>query len=34
MAVVVYSLCINLLMLAAPLYMLQLFDRVIAGRSV
>ena len=34
MAVVVYSLCINLLMLAAPLYMLQLFDRVIASRSV
>jgi PrtD family type I secretion system ABC transporter len=32
-AVFGYSLCINLLMLTAPLYMLQVFDRVIAGRS-
>jgi len=29
----VFSLCINMLMLAAPLYMLQLFDRVITSRS-
>ncbi len=28
-----YSFFINLLMLTAPLYMLQVFDRVIAGRS-
>jgi ABC-type protease/lipase transport system fused ATPase/permease subunit len=33
LAVGMYSLCINLLMLTAPLYMLQVFDRVIAGRS-
>ena len=33
MAVVVFSFCINLLMLTAPLYMLQLFNRVIASRS-
>ena len=32
-AVTVFSLCINLLMLAAPLYMLQLFDRVLTSRS-
>ncbi len=32
-AVVVFSLFINVLMLTAPLYMLQIFDRVIAARS-
>lgn len=32
-AVVVFSLCINLLLLTAPLYMLQIFDRVITSRS-
>lgn len=32
-AVVVFSFCINLLMLTAPLYMLQVFDRVLASRS-
>lgn len=31
--VVVFSFCINLLMLAAPLYMLQIFDRVLSSRS-
>jgi ABC-type protease/lipase transport system fused ATPase/permease subunit len=33
-AVVFFSLCINLLMLTAPLYMLQVFDRVLNSRSV
>ena len=32
-AVVLFSLCINLLMLTVPLYMLQLFDRVLTSRS-
>lgn len=32
-AVVAFSLFINVLMLTAPLYMLQIFDRVIASRS-
>lgn len=32
--VALHSFAINLLMLAAPLYMLQVFDRVIAGRSL
>ena len=32
-AVVVFSLFINVLMLTAPLYMLQIFDRVIVSRS-
>jgi ATP-binding cassette subfamily B protein/ATP-binding cassette subfamily C protein len=29
-----FSLCINLLMLTVPLYMLQIFDRVLMSRSV
>src|SRR4029450_11220045 len=33
-AVALFSLAINLLMLAAPLYMMQVFDRVLASRSV
>lgn len=32
--VALHSFVINLLMLSAPLYMLQVFDRVIAGRSL
>ena len=32
-AVVAFSFCINLLMLAAPIYMLQVFDRVLSSRS-
>jgi len=32
-AVAVFGLCINLLMLTAPLYMLQVFDRVITSRN-
>lgn len=32
-AVILFSLLINLLMLVTPLYMLQLFDRVLASRS-
>ena len=32
-AVGLFSLCINLLMLTAPLYMMQLFDRVLSSRS-
>ncbi len=32
-AVVFFSFCINLLMLTAPLYMLQVFDRVLNSRS-
>jgi ATP-binding cassette subfamily B protein/ATP-binding cassette subfamily C protein len=31
--VAVFSMCINLLMLTAPLYMLQVFDRVITSRN-
>ncbi|MGD1955623.1 MAG: type I secretion system permease/ATPase [Sphingomonadales bacterium] len=34
MVVVVFSLAINLLLLAAPIYMLQVFDRVLTSRSV
>ena len=33
-AVALFSLCINMLMLAAPLYMLQLYDRVLASRNI
>ncbi|WP_159692300.1 type I secretion system permease/ATPase [Cognatazoarcus halotolerans] len=33
-AVGVFSLCINLLMLTSPLYMLQIYDRVLVSRSV
>ena len=32
-AVVVFGFAINLLMLTAPLYMLQVLDRVLASRS-
>ena len=32
-AVALFSFCINLLMLTAPLYMLQIFDRVLSSRS-
>ena len=32
-AVGLFSFCINLLMLTAPLYMLQIFDRVLSSRS-
>ena len=32
-AVAVFSLCINLLVLTVPIYMLQLFDRVLSSRS-
>ena len=31
--VVLFSFCINFLMLAAPIYMLQIFDRVLSSRS-
>jgi len=34
LAVAGFSLCINLLMLAGPLYMLQIYDRVLVSRSV
>jgi ATP-binding cassette subfamily C protein len=30
----VFSAAVNLLMLAGPLYMLQIYDRVLASRSV
>ena len=33
LAVVLFSLCINLLMLVAPLYVLQIFDRVLSSES-
>lgn len=33
LAVVLFSLCINVLMLAAPVYMLQVFDRVLSSQS-
>lgn len=33
-AVAFFSLCINLLMLTSPLYMLQVYDRVLVSRSV
>lgn len=33
-ATVGFSLCVNLLMLAGPLYMLQVYDRVLVSRSV
>ena len=34
LAVLFFSLCINLLMLVSPLYMLQIYDRVLISRSV
>lgn len=34
LAVGFFSLCINLLMLTSPLYMLQVYDRVLVSRSV
>lgn len=33
-AAVAFSLCINLLMLTAPLFMMQVFDRVLTSRSI
>ena len=33
LAVLVFSMCINFLMLAAPIHMLQIFDRVLSSRS-
>ena len=33
LVVVLFSLCINVLMLAAPVYMMQVFDRVLSSRS-
>jgi len=33
-AVLFFSLCINLLMLTSPLYMLQIYDRVLISKSV
>ncbi len=33
LAVVVFSLCINLLMLTSPLFMMQIYDRVLASGS-
>jgi len=32
-AIIVFSLCINLLMLASSIYMMQVFDRVLVSRS-
>ena len=32
-AIVLFSLCINLLLLSVPLYMLQIYDRVLSSRS-
>lgn len=34
LAVVIFSFAVNLLMLTAPLYMLQVFDRVLTSRSI
>lgn len=33
-SVVVFSMCINLLLFVSPLYMLQVYDRVLSSRSV
>jgi ATP-binding cassette subfamily C protein len=33
-SVVLFSLCINVLMLVSPLYMLQVYDRVLSSRSI
>lgn len=33
-AVIVFSFCVNILMLSAPIYMLQVYDRVLASRSI
>ena len=33
-AVALFSMCINVLMLTAPIYMLQVFDRVLASGSL
>lgn len=33
-AIIVFSLCINLLMLTGPIFMMQVFDRVLLSRSL
>jgi len=34
LALALFSLCVNLLALASPIYMLQLYDRVLSSRSI